>query len=51
MHVAFASLGWSPTVFWCSTPRELAAALGWSKAAAGLERSALERMMKRHPDR
>ncbi|MBS8258748.1 phage tail assembly chaperone [Roseibium polysiphoniae] len=51
MQVAFARLGWSPAVFWSSTPRELAAALGWQTSAAGLERSALERMMKRHPDR
>jgi uncharacterized phage protein (TIGR02216 family) len=50
-HLASAALGWTPDVFWQTTPAELRTALGLDvDAQAVLDRSALERLMEAFPD-
>lgn len=51
MRLAFTRWGLSPAAFWAMTPRELAAALGLGTGAAGFDRAALDRLMRRFPDR
>jgi uncharacterized phage protein (TIGR02216 family) len=50
MRLAFTRWGLSPAAFWAMTPRELAAALGTGRAASSLDRTALDRLMRRFPD-
>jgi len=47
-----ATLGWSPDVFWASTPADLRTALGVdvSPAAAPLSAADLARLKEAHPD-
>jgi len=51
MRLAFTRWGMAPAAFWAMTPRELAAALGTASAATSLDRSDLDRLMRRFPDR
>lgn len=51
MAAGLGRLGIPPAQFWSMTPRELAAALGWSgSAGGGLERADLARLMAEYPD-
>lgn len=50
MRLAFTAWGLSPRAFWAMTPRELAAVLGSGRRAPGLDRAALDRLMRRFPD-
>lgn len=51
MCLAFTRWGLAPAAFWAMTPRELAAALGTGRATTSLDRTALDRLMHRFPDR
>ncbi|MER2604812.1 MAG: phage tail assembly chaperone [Siculibacillus sp.] len=50
MRLAFTAWGLAPAAFWSMTPRELASALG-RPASRGLDRAALDELMRRFPDR
>lgn len=50
MRLAFTSWGLSPAALWSMTPRELAAALGGPRDRHRLDRTALDRLMRRYPD-
>lgn len=44
-------LGWRPPEFWCSTPAELAAALGFESVEfEAMDRLSLERLTSLFPD-
>ena len=45
-----ATLGWSPEVFWASTPADLRAALGIDALAAPAAAADLARLMEAFPD-
>lgn len=51
MCLAFTRWGLAPAAFWAMTPRELAASLGTGGASGRLDRVALDRLMRRFPDR
>lgn len=51
MRLAFTRWGLSPAAFWALTPRELAACLAPAVPRDRPERAALDRLMRRFPDR
>jgi uncharacterized phage protein (TIGR02216 family) len=53
MELGLGSLGLSPSEFWRTTPRELAAAIAgrFGAPVAPMQRHDLERLMHRFPDR
>lgn len=50
MAIAFRTLGWTPSVFWSATPRELACALGLGPRPDSLSRALFDQLARRHPD-
>ncbi|MBB4065723.1 putative phage protein (TIGR02216 family) [Gellertiella hungarica] len=51
MHFGLGRLRLSPSDFWAMSPRELCAAAGPAREAAGPDRPALDALMARFPDR
>ncbi len=50
MEAGLGVLRLAPAAFWAMTPRELAAALGHSRASTTLARADLTQLMARFPD-
>jgi uncharacterized phage protein (TIGR02216 family) len=56
-EVGMGIVGWTPDVFWASTPEELEDAFsglseksGWKKRVKGMSRKRLNELMKEYPD-
>ncbi|KQT78586.1 phage tail assembly chaperone [Methylobacterium sp. Leaf466] len=50
LALALHDLRWRPADVWAATPRELAAAAGFSRRASPMSRADLDRLIAAHPD-